>query len=341
MKAVARYYQWAGEKAGSYEPTKLDQDFVDTCKTTEDTDKTLKKIIIAAEEYLQPNPSTRAKMKAKSASSKGSNYEYQQPEEILAQEMIQGATTLGEDSVLAVALNVAGPALTSVAQCRSQLDADAMDSFIGPLQNFRSTNIKEVKTQKKRLESRRLEYDAKGRYKDTTVKAKEDFLEARIKFEEQKKITKAGMLNLQDFEEEHCGQLLSFLKAQYDYHQAAASVLGPAIDDLKERVANAPPRKAKPSYSAPNYNPAYTEVDNHISTSDFVGGAEDLNIDGLEIGGKTYVMALYDFVGESDRELDLTKGDKIELLEILDQSWMEGRLGNKIGVFPIGYVTYC
>ncbi|KNC79828.1 hypothetical protein SARC_07788, partial [Sphaeroforma arctica JP610] len=60
-----------------------------------------------------------------------------------------------------------------------------------------------------------------------------------------------------------------------------------------------------------------------------------------EAGDKTFVVALYEFKAESDRELDLVKGDKIELLEILDSSWMEGRLNGKVGVFPVGYVTYC
>ncbi len=49
-------------------------------------------------------------------------------------------------------------------------------------------------------------------------------------------------------------------------------------------------------------------------------------------------MALYEFKAESDRELDLAKGDKIELLEILDSSWMEGRLNGKVCRYMILWV---
>ncbi|KNC74108.1 hypothetical protein SARC_13335, partial [Sphaeroforma arctica JP610] len=158
------------------------------------------------------------------------------------------------------ALRVAGAATTQIAQCRSQLDSDAQESFIGPLSNFRSTNIKEVKTMRKRVETRRLEYDAKGRYKDTTPKAKEDFLEAQIRFEEAKEVCYKAMVDLQDFEQEHCGQLLSYLKGQLEFHEAAASILAPAIDDLKTRVETQGPRKPRATYhsnNAPSTPPLY------------------------------------------------------------------------------------
>lgn len=48
--------------------------------------------------------------------------------------------------------------------------------------------------------------------------------------------------------------------------------------------------------------------------------------------------ALYNFVGQSARELTFRKGDIIYVRRQVDKNWYEGELNAMIGLFPANYV---
>ena len=48
--------------------------------------------------------------------------------------------------------------------------------------------------------------------------------------------------------------------------------------------------------------------------------------------------ALYDFQGDDDKELSFQPGDIIITSEWVNEEWMKGRMGEKEGIFPIGFV---
>jgi len=48
--------------------------------------------------------------------------------------------------------------------------------------------------------------------------------------------------------------------------------------------------------------------------------------------------ALYNFQGQSSHELDFSAGVSIMLLRRIDENWLEGKLGNKVGIFPASHV---
>ena len=55
--------------------------------------------------------------------------------------------------------------------------------------------------------------------------------------------------------------------------------------------------------------------------------------------GLGYVVAEFDFPGESEGDLQFVKGDRIEVLEIIDENWTKGRLNGLEGIFPSSFVT--
>jgi hypothetical protein len=58
-----------------------------------------------------------------------------------------------------------------------------------------------------------------------------------------------------------------------------------------------------------------------VSTSDSQASA---------VGGGQFVKALFDFNAENEHEISFKKDDKIEVLQILDENWIEGTVNNKV-----------
>lgn len=52
----------------------------------------------------------------------------------------------------------------------------------------------------------------------------------------------------------------------------------------------------------------------------------------------TEVVAIANFTGEVG-ELSFNKGDTIKVLEKVDENWSRGKMGTKVGIFPVNFVT--
>lgn len=91
------------EKIGGAEGTKLDDDFVEMEKRTDVTCELVEELQLKTKEYLQPNPTARAKMAAVKGISKLSGQAkastYPQPEGVLGECMATYGRKLGDDSV--------------------------------------------------------------------------------------------------------------------------------------------------------------------------------------------------------------------------------------------------
>jgi hypothetical protein len=48
--------------------------------------------------------------------------------------------------------------------------------------------------------------------------------------------------------------------------------------------------------------------------------------------------ALYGFEGQSAHELNFSPGVSIKLLRRVDENWLEGKLEEKVGIFPASHV---
>lgn len=88
---------------GGAEGTKLDLDFMDMEKKTDVTVELVEELQVKTKEFLQPNPTARAKMAAVKGISKLSGQAksntYPQPEGLLADCMLMYGKKLGENSI--------------------------------------------------------------------------------------------------------------------------------------------------------------------------------------------------------------------------------------------------
>ncbi|NXC44280.1 DNMBP protein, partial [Penelope pileata] len=65
---------------------------------------------------------------------------------------------------------------------------------------------------------------------------------------------------------------------------------------------------------------------------------EDGREDGGQEPGSTYGVALYQFQALESKELDFDVGDRIRIVGILEDGWLEGELRGKRGIFPHRFV---
>ena len=204
---------------------------------------------------LQPNQSTRAKM----AVSVSKGKKYPQPEGELGKIMISGGNGLSEDSAFGNALLFVGEFENQIGEARDALDGEVMDQFIKPLRDFLA-EYKEVNHHRKKLESRRLNYDhwKKKEHKLNNDKDREEFRVAQEKFESSKEASHNGMVEILQKENEHIYKLCALVDAQYAFHQACVDILGQLSGELRARAEQAQPREfaryerdSEPYYAEP------------------------------------------------------------------------------------------
>ncbi|CAG9760317.1 unnamed protein product [Ceutorhynchus assimilis] len=102
-KQINKANQYVTEKMGGAEGTKLDLDFMDMEKKTDVTVELVEELQVKTKEFLQPNPTARAKMAAVKGISKLSGQAksntYPQPEGVLGDCMLLYGRRLGDDSI--------------------------------------------------------------------------------------------------------------------------------------------------------------------------------------------------------------------------------------------------
>lgn len=49
-------------------------------------------------------------------------------------------------------------------------------------------------------------------------------------------------------------------------------------------------------------------------------------------------IALYDFAASQSGDLPLKQNDVVTLLRVVNGEWLEGRIGNRTGIFPANFV---
>jgi len=175
------------ERITGVEGTKLDDEFTDMERRTDAFNEMVDDLQNKTKEYLQPNPTVRAKMAAVKGISKLSGQAkastYPQPEGTLGDAMCGHGKKLQEfdsNSVFAVALVEAGESMKQIADLKYALDDNVKQNFLEPLHHTQSKDLKEVFHHRKKLQGRKLDFDCKKR----TGARDEEIRQAEEKFSE-------------------------------------------------------------------------------------------------------------------------------------------------------------
>ncbi|XP_026671873.1 endophilin-A isoform X2 [Ceratina calcarata] len=256
-KQINKANQYMTEKMGGAEGTKLDVDFMDMERKTDVTYELVEELQLKTKEFLQPNPTARAKMAAVKGISKLSGQAkastYPQPEGVLGDCMLTYGKKLGEDSVFAQALIEMGEAMKQMADVKYSLDDNIKQNFLEPLHHLQTKDLKEVMHHRKKLQGRRLDFDCKRRRqakaagkrsssphfgspaKSSSPYTDDEIRQAEEKFAESLHLAQLGMFNLLENDVEQVAQLATFSEALLEYHQQCIEVLKTLTETLLEK----------------------------------------------------------------------------------------------------------
>ncbi|CAH2982216.1 unnamed protein product [Chilo suppressalis] len=251
-KQINKANQYVTEKMGGAEGTKLDLDFVEMERKTDVTCELVEELQTKTKEFLQPNPTARAKMAAVKGISKLSGQAksntYPQPEGVLGDCMLLYGRKLGEDSIFSQCLIEMGEALKQMADVKYSLDDNIKQSFLEPLHHLQTKDLKEVMHHRKKLQGRRLDFDCKRRRQakgpgrvspymspSNTPRQDDEIRQAEDKFAESLQLAQIGMFNLLDNDVEQVAQLSFFAEGLLEYHQQCTEILKGLVSTLMEK----------------------------------------------------------------------------------------------------------
>jgi len=252
-KQINKANQFMSEKISGVEGTKLDDDFHTMERKTDLYVELVDDLQIKTKEYLQPNPTVRAKMAAVKGISKLSGQAkastYPQPEGTLGEAMLTYGNKLQDferESVFASSLIESGEALKGMADLKYALDDNVKQNYLEPLHHLQSKDLKEVAHHRKKLQGRKLDYDCKKRKQQSSggVPDKE-IKQAEDKFAESLHLAQMGMFNIMEADVEQISQLMQFAEALLEYHKQCTEILQGLTDTLYSKTNSASSRQRR------------------------------------------------------------------------------------------------
>ncbi|XP_074602757.1 SH3 domain containing GRB2 like, endophilin-A isoform X2 [Brevipalpus obovatus] len=355
-KQINKANQYVSEKMGAVEGTKFTEEYHEMEKKTDATNELVEELLSKTKDFLQPNPANRAKLAVGSKIQSAKGHGYNQPEGTLGEAMIKYGRKFGEDSSFGQSLIEMGEALKQMGEVKFALEDSVKQNFLEPLTHLQSKDIRDVMHHRKKLESRRLDFDGKKRkMKSGGHVTSEEIKTSEDKFEESFNLASMGMHNLLQNEPEQISQLAALSEALFEYHSQCASILESLSSRLMEqkRVSADQPVKPYIPKKLEDLQIAMTQDDHQDTTpSDaahqngsslfysrfFSNSSAQLSNARTPQSRGPCCLALYDFDPENPRELEFKEGDIIELKQKLDDNWFEGTVRGKTGIFPITYV---
>ncbi|KAG2133790.1 uncharacterized protein EDB93DRAFT_1173466 [Suillus bovinus] len=227
-KQLGKLRQWAGEKISSRDKTIVAEEFKDIEQDIELRKEGIVKLQAAAEDYQHV-------LSKKKESNAVQETEKLMPLDALGIVMISHGDEFGDDSAFGTSLVKLGRAHCKVATLQEAFALTFQDTFITSCQNF-VQDIKDYEHQQKKLESRRLSYDAaitkldkvkssKKEKEKERREAEDELQRSRLRYEETAEDVRSRMQAIQENEIQQLRELTSFLDLELNFAKQYYEVL--------------------------------------------------------------------------------------------------------------------
>ncbi|CAG8545051.1 27568_t:CDS:2, partial [Gigaspora margarita] len=261
---------WANEKVGASQKTQTTDEFQELQHKTEARHIGVDKLIFAISSYLKAMSKKVASIEEKTKAL---------PIESLGIAMRVYGEELGSDSSYGGALVKLGIANEKIASCQLEHVSKVREDFLESL-DASIEDLKQYQNMKKKLESRRLNYDAKLNKMQKSKKEKpeleEEMRAAKEKYEDTKEELHKKMATINDSEDQYIQELTAFLDSQIEYFKSSYDILSDLRKDWVQksastkttrRVVRTPQKKNKDSNKSQSDEPDDQNSDNESSHS--------------------------------------------------------------------------
>ncbi|KAF5375449.1 hypothetical protein D9615_007955 [Tricholomella constricta] len=246
-KQLGKLRQWAGEVISSRDKTTLSEEFQELEKDIELRREGATRLLAASEAY-QHALSKKKKNEAVEDADK------LLPVDTLGIAMIVHGEDFGDDSAFGTSLVTLGRAHCKVATLQEAYALTLSDTFMASLGKF-TEEIKEYDTQRKKLDSRRLAYDAamvkseklkNGKKEKEKREAEDEMEKARQRYEETSEEVQAHMHAIQEKEIDQLRELTAFLDLEINFVEQHLNVLKDVRENWYDEssIIQVPPRKS-------------------------------------------------------------------------------------------------
>ncbi|KAJ3067669.1 hypothetical protein HK102_007364, partial [Quaeritorhiza haematococci] len=226
---LSAFLQWTGEKMFASSKTETSEDFKRLEQETELRRKTTEQLHDACSTFLK---SVGKKKDGGTAVGK------KMPLEIISGAMTQFGSMLHDESSYGKALLACGEAHERLAMSQIEFLTKARDGYVASLGRI-LTDMKEYQHAKTKLESRRLDFDAKlnrvHKSKKEKPELEEDTRVAQMKYEESLTDTTQRMIALNTNDDEQLETLCEFVENELAYHRKAVEILY-ALNAMLEQI---------------------------------------------------------------------------------------------------------
>ncbi|KAF8064245.1 hypothetical protein FPV67DRAFT_1629313 [Lyophyllum atratum] len=271
-KQLGKLRQWAGEVISSRDKTTLSEEFQDLEKDIELRREGAAKLLAASEAYQH------------ALSKKKKNEAFEDAEKLLPIDMlgivmVVHGEEFGDDSAFGTSLVKLGRAHCKAATLQEAYALTFKDTFLASVEKF-TEEIKEYDTQRKKLDSRRLSYDAAvakfeklkgGKKEKEKHEAEEEMEKARQRYDETSDEVQSQMHGIQEKEVVQLRELTSFLDLEISYVEQYLNVLKDVKEDWYEEssVVQVPHRRSVvPPHMVPRPNSVQSRTSNRSNVRD-------------------------------------------------------------------------
>ncbi|EJD05243.1 BAR-domain-containing protein [Fomitiporia mediterranea MF3/22] len=252
-KQLGKLRQWAGEVISSREKTQPSSEFAALEQDMETRKKGIDNLYTASKDYVEH-------ISLKNKSEALPEEEVMMQTEALGMVMKKHGEELGDASALGRSLISFGRARCQIAAIQNIYSVTLTDTFLAYL--LRSgAELDEYAAQRKKLESRRLAYDAAIAKAEKTYKkekekdkkeAEEELAKAKARYEEMGEDVRARMEEIREGEVEHQRELESFLRVETQFVEQYLGVLKEVKSEWPEPDTYADLRRPTSAFSTPH-----------------------------------------------------------------------------------------
>ena len=313
--------------------------------------------------YLHPNMAERVKM-GFALLGKKEDAKYNSNTDNLQAELAKCCQVFSESGEhmtdFGVCLEYTKDAFEEIATYKYAFENNVMADVVTPAKETLEGDMKRVAETQKKLDSKRLQYDAK-RYKNVQAREKgkdqsalpvsvTEMADSKAHLDTAKETAASQMGDLLRKQEEHVAKLDQFVGAHIEYFQRSLERLQKLQVQIKQKQTD--PASSNELDQALVGAVAPVEEDGggggggrqpHSAAAPAAAAPAAKPRPGPPPGRKAkpegkVVAAVYDFVAENEGELNFKAGDRITNVTEIDANWLEGSCHGTRGMFPTTYV---